>query len=312
MYHEEDQEFNNNDYQVEMLEDLSYDWEQFVNVVKHNQRSIFLHPQAELRSKRDNSSRIVEFLSKLYDFCADHHLFRQISDKEMWYRGRGLNPSQSGSDFGIIAGGYGPRELGPAPAELCNRENRMSPSWIPMFYGSSNIETAVSEILGRREYIFGEFHTIGSPWVLDLSLVSKLESCSSSWYEVRFLESFCHDISVPFDEESPGFYVPSQVISDYFRSMLTPNGNDIDGIIFPSSHDDTSLTCALFAQQSDVIHEKSTPYYDGHMPWLRMSDRIRVSYNTKTMSYEHSRVGLLEGDSTPTSVPPEWIIQIQF
>jgi hypothetical protein len=168
------------------------------------------------------------------------------------------------------------QDLGPPPVERAGA-NRMSPAGISMFYGSSNQETAVAEVLAHARpdqrlsdtrLTCGTFQTTQDTWILNLSDPPELPSLfdpgrAPDRPEIRFLQDFLHDIARPIipDGREHFEYTPTQVLTEYFRYVhRSPADGPILGILYPSSVAPGGVSCVLFvaADQCCLLEEWET------------------------------------------------------
>src|ERR1017187_1009969 len=146
-------------------------------------------------------------------------------------------------------------ELGPPNDELAKKSNRMSPAGIVMFYASDGPETAISEIGGLvSPAVVGTFSIDKNINILDLSCLPPEPSLFTQLsYEdmgsLQFLHEFCRDLSAKVDAD--GFehvdYIPTQVVTEWFRTVFRHNGRRIHGICYPSVQHPGGRSLVLFA-----------------------------------------------------------------
>lgn len=231
-------------------------WEEFCAYVKHERRYFFLQPPAGERGRDDaellSPPTLLHFISET---MAEYRLTSTIPAGSIIYRARQFGPGkilESSLDFG------------PPPVERAIRSNRMSPAGIVMFYGSDNADTAVAEIddnpiLGIA---VGSFRTLSTLRVVDLTRLPRPlrffepqpETSEENRYVLSFLYSFGLSIAarvVPGDREHID-YVPTQVVTEWFRTTLLRNEPRIDGILYRSTQRAGGTSVVLFADQSKV------------------------------------------------------------
>jgi hypothetical protein len=139
------------------------------------------------------------------------------------------------------------RDFGPPPIECATRSNRMSPAGIVMFYGSKERATAIAEIDDDPSLgiVVGKFKTIRELRILDLTRLPRPlrffepqpETSIENRYVISFLNSFGKSMAAkvePGDREHID-YVPTQVVTEWFRTMPLAGQSPIDGICYPSS-----------------------------------------------------------------------------
>ena len=88
-----------------------------------------------------------------------------------------------------------------------------------------------------------------------------------------FLYHFAADISKPIarDDRVHVEYVPTQVITEYFRTGFSDTSAPIMGIRYPSSRHYGHSSIVLFATQEDllIVDEEPAPYRTRE-PWLKL------------------------------------------
>ena len=104
-----------------------------------------------------------------------------------------------------------------------------------------------------------------------------------------FLHKFVRAITLPVEHDGREHieYVPTQVLTEYFRHRFLPNGaSNIDGIVYPSTHRRNGRSIAIFASQKDLNPDqwdnKSSP-----MLVLDPQSIVRVKPSTRRHSTQH-------------------------
>lgn len=226
-------------------------WDEFANFIKYERRYFFLEAQrsdGELLSPPS----LLEFISET---VVDYRLLTTIPTGSIVYRARQLRPGQtlrSSLDFG------------PPPVERATRSNRMSPAGIVMFYGSSETDTAVAEIDDKPELgiAVGTFRTLRDLRVVDLTRLPRPlrffepqpETSIENRYVLSFLNSFGVSMAAgvePGDREHID-YVPTQVVTEWFRTRPLTNDPNIDGILYRSVQRAGGSSLVLFADQDKI------------------------------------------------------------
>ena len=137
-------------------------------------------------------------------------------------------------------------QLGTAPIRTAKWANRMSPAGIPMFYAADSKELAISEVreTSKDEIMsIGTFLTTRKCRILDLTELKDVPSIYSRRSglletETLFMQEFVHNIAKPITKDGSEHvdYVPSQIVTEYFRHVFRTEKNDsIHGICYPSS-----------------------------------------------------------------------------
>jgi hypothetical protein len=152
------------------------------------------------------------------------------------------------------------RHLGPPPHRLA-RAGRMNAYGIAVFYGATDVMTALSEVrppVGSR-VVVTTFKIIRNLRLLDLEGLSKVKVIGSIFDEkhraqlarIRFLKQLCDKMIVPVmpdDEQSE--YLITQAIADFLSMNKQLN---LDGIQYPSiQHGGSGSNVVLFQKASRV------------------------------------------------------------
>jgi hypothetical protein len=136
--------------------------------------------------------------------------------------------------------------------------NRMSAAGVPMFYGAFEAKTAMLETLkdddlSKPFYTMAEFTSIDDLYLIDLSKIPYISPFDQEHWELfdrlQFLHRFLDDVSKPVAHDGKEHieYIPTQVITEYFRHKFFRNGSEpIDGIIYPSSKNRRLNACVIF------------------------------------------------------------------
>lgn len=158
-----------------------------------------------------------------------------------------------------------------------------------MFYGSLDEKTAITETYDKKGKsgkvaTIATFITSEGFKVLDLT---QLPAFPSLFDEQRrhyrepliFLRSFLKDFSKPIKKDGREHieYVPTQVVTEYFRHIFRDEGGDsIKGIIYPSARKKNGRSCVLFFEDKDCAQDIKTQA-GAASKWLTM-----VSSSVKT------------------------------
>ena len=141
----------------------------------------------------------------------------------------------------------------------------MSPAGIVMMYASEDERTCLVETLdGPGKYTVARFKTRRDALILDLSTELDVPSFFSEIpdgleYDPRprmiFLQQVARDISKPVtgDHAIHIDYVPTQVVTEYLRTVEMVSGKNIDGIRYKSSRGNGKRSLVLFATQNNMI-----------------------------------------------------------
>jgi hypothetical protein len=92
---------------------------------------------------------------------------------------------------------------------------------------------------------------------------------------LNFLHAISREISRPIagDNHIHVEYVPTQVVTEYVRTVFRIDGRKADGIRYASSRRNVSAAVVLFADQSNLILEgdERPSFYRTDNRWLRLS-----------------------------------------
>ncbi|AMP98679.1 RES domain protein [Pedobacter cryoconitis] len=145
--------------------------------------------------------------------------------------------------------------------------NRMSPAGVSMFYGAfdpkiSKLETLQIDDVSRPYFTLAEFCPKDNLKLIDLSKIPYVSAFDQDRWElfdkVQFLHKFLDDFAKPIAHDGLQHieYVPTQVITEYFRFAFakTPDGK-IDGIIYPSSKNRRLNACVLFFDHYESLDQ---------------------------------------------------------
>ncbi|MGH9893777.1 MAG: HEPN-associated N-terminal domain-containing protein, partial [bacterium] len=242
-------------YGLSYSEVLKFGWDDFVRHVKHRSRYFFSVPEDEDREDRESISP-SDFLARLSSMIEDLGLIRD-SDAP-WFRAR-IHPVEVSVDSG---GTLGTPEEAPY-------SNRMSPAGICMFYGSFERDTALQEFLDPLKSSDGKRITTGlfrpsrSLRVLDLREIppppSYFDLERRDEYVVKtFLKGFVEDLAKPISKDGLEHieYVPTQVVTEYFRRAYRDGDQRIDGILYPSSRREGGSCCVLFFEHEQCVDDR--------------------------------------------------------
>ena len=235
-------------------EQLQGSWWWFCRLVKKERRFFF-------QTRRDDISvpwgfegaSAEEFLQTIADTAVNAGMVREIPQGTSFFRVRvhtkGAPPST-------------PLDFGPPPSELATMSNRMSPPGITCLYVSLEPETAMAETAkGAGEYYVGTLETTRPMRVLDLSSSFLVPSIfddrvtHETRQRLRFLRSFVWQVSAPIerDERNHIEYVPTQIVTEYFRTSLCFDDVPLDGLVFRSARRRGGINLALFVGPEAMI-----------------------------------------------------------
>lgn len=257
-----------------------YGWMEFSKFVMHEARYVFLSatPSTYDENQHDEMHpvKILEVLSQITENLG---LIRKIDASTGIYRVRIVNLNETLNSAS---------ELGAPPLEFATIPNRISPAGISMFYGAFDISTAIIETYDAskpadKKAIVGKFHPARALRVLDLSHVPPKPSLfdmerlhERTW--IAFLNDFIYDLSRPIDRDDRSHieYVPTQIVTEYFRHIVRIEEQfKVDGIIYPSAKNPGHSAIVIFAQNKHCI-DMASAYSEDAMLFLEAVTEERL------------------------------------
>ena len=224
-----------NPFGISSQDQVRVSWSWFCEVVKHQRRFFFGDYDDGLGLEFDSPSHV---LTKIFDYANSIGLVTSLPENAVLFRTRVEDPCNllQSQD-----------ELGPPPRELATKPNRMSPPGIPMLYASDDIDTAFKETAECYGfYAVGRFKTNRAAKILDLTKIPPIPSvfqCESGHFGIRardaliFLDHVVNEMSIPVAKGDKAHidYVPTQVVTEFVRSVQDVDYGGIDGIKYPSA-----------------------------------------------------------------------------
>lgn len=231
------------DYESEL-----YTWHSFCELVKHRVRYVFYKSKNVVEEY--DLSNPVNILEIVGEYIMGLNLIRCLPPNTTLYRGRlhtEENQYSQASDFA------------PPPVTKA-KANRMSAEGISMFYAAFDEDTVIKEIYNSDEYAtIAKFKTSRPLTVIDLTKLNKI-SLPSIFDEERrqqrsaviFLKEFAEEISRKVEAYPSIEYVPTQIVTEYFRYVFNSDRyGDIDGIVYNSAQNAKGRCVVLFMNNSD-------------------------------------------------------------
>lgn len=146
----------------------------------------------------------------------------------------------------------------------CTRDDRMSVKGDSVFYGAINKATAMREAQSssRDKFAYvGTFAPRHPLRLLDLTVIPQNVSIFDyeQYHLFTFLQAFSQEISEPVSESDKIQYVPTQLLTYYFRNKLRHYYKDgsnypIDGILYKSSKDGSTDAVLFYDNASSADH----------------------------------------------------------
>lgn len=221
-------------YMMTEGQELSFMWEMFGRMVKHEQRFTFFKRPEFTGEKLSEDNSLMDILTELGVRISEHNLYKELDIATELHRCRFIDVGEVVDTFDKIT----------SPPDNKAKQSRMSPAGISMFYGAFDRNTAVIEsssdgITTSGSHVVGKFKTKTKLKVLDLTDLPQLSFWMPyDWQVIEFLYSFRNEITKPIvrDDRIHIEYVPSQVFTEYLRYIYRGKGGEkIDGIIYKSS-----------------------------------------------------------------------------
>ena len=250
---------------------LRMSWAEFCEFIKHRRRFFFMDDHRDPHDELLGPGPIIEAIGR---WCQTLHLVADLPPSTKVFRARHKKPRVS-----LVTA----RDLGPPREEQATQSNRMSPPGIVMFYVSDDPETGLRETsTAPGTFVVGEFEIIPEVKILDLASLPPVPSIfqelpDSLEYDPRppliFLHHFAADISKPIARDNTVHveYVPTQVITEYFRTNFGDTTAPIMGIRYPSSRHYGHSSIVLFATQEDLLMDNEEPApFRAREPWLKL------------------------------------------
>jgi hypothetical protein len=269
-------------------ERLHVSWERFCAIIKHERRYFFLHESDGKRRWDGDGDELfspAEILRTIFSFAEHADTFVVMPAGTELFRARYQPPDKL---YATAA------TLGPPPKEHSIKTNRMSPPGVVMTYVAEDRETALAETADQAgTFAVGKFVNDRDLFLLDLTRVPEPPSIfaelpDSMGYDPRpplnFLCGISREISRPIarDDRVHIEYVPTQVVTEYVRTVVRIEGRKVDGIRYGSSRRHDATAVVLFADQSNLILEKDErpDFYHTDDRWLRLVSGTSIEVST--------------------------------
>ena len=233
-------------YHIAREKELKYLWDKFCEHVKHNIRYSFFKSDHYKLSDNDTMESILNTICSVVD---DFKCIKIFEEGQEVFRGRQHNSSVKVKEL---------KDISSPPVKYATSANRMSPAGISMFYGAGDEKTVESETVNSLSK--DNFLTIGKLIskkkfnVIDFANLPTTPSIfdkkrRKDRYKMLFLNSFIKDLSKEIirDEKVHIEYVPTQIITEYFRFVFPQiYKNEIKGLLYKSSKNKDGICCVLF------------------------------------------------------------------
>lgn len=241
-------------------EELYYTWNSFSNLVKNKVRYLFFDFEEDLPNRE--GKKPFSILKEVGDYITDQKLFTifpgfgdLFNQDPKIFRARHHENEEDVLSLNDIC----------SPIPKFAKSNRFSPEGIPMFYGAEDAETAIKEVFNGilDGYIsIAEFIQNRPLKLVDL----RYPKIIGFFYEENihkrqasiFINRFVKEITKPIDYENQIDsieYIPSQIVTEYFRYVLAKQGHKIDGIVYKSSKN-LGKDCYVIFADSEACSEE--------------------------------------------------------
>ena len=258
---DDDEWCERNPYLLRRDQTLMYGWKEFSTFVMHKARYVFLNATPEsYDDSRPDEIHPVTILEEIGNLAEEIGLIVKIETDTSLFRVHIVDQIESLTSA---------KRLGSPPLDQAIYSNRMSPAGISMFYGALDLNTAILETFdtdkgSRKKAAYGIFSPVRSLRVLDLTKIPDIPSIFDlARHNIRpgimFLHDFLKDFTkrISKDEKPHIEYVPTQVVTEYFRHIFrTATGERLDGIMYPSSKGENQTAVVIFANNDACVEEE--------------------------------------------------------
>jgi len=233
-------------------DELTYQWSYFKNLIKHKSRYLF--QQNHSSNKSQNAFTILKEVGQI---TKSLNLIKKIEKGTIIYRCRQHHSSKVVSEK---------EKLVAPPEEYAIYPNRFSPSGISMLYSAFDPATAFLETISREDkkkdsITISKFKLKKEIYVVDFNRLPKLPSIFDykkvkTHYLIRFLYDLVRDFTQEIKKDGKEHieYVPTQVVTEYFRYPFNKNRqNIIEGIVYPSSKNKSESSSVIFWNNEECL-----------------------------------------------------------
>jgi hypothetical protein len=232
---------------------LIYGWDSFKNQVMTKTRYLFLaEPEDEFSSGRPDYIPIASMLDALGNTCIKEKLVTIVPAGTEFYRVRHASKSDSFTTFS---------EMGVPPTGVASA-GRMNPAGISYLYLAYRKDTAETEVLEcSKRWFTAKYRSKVDILIIDFSTLPDVPSIFEpdlyvSRHNRYFLHKFINDLVAPVSKDGREHvdYVPTQIVSEYFRyKFKSEKGSGIKGIKYPSVKDSGGTNLAVFSSNNDEL-----------------------------------------------------------
>lgn len=240
---------NGNCLEVPESKILMYSWDSFKNQILYKTRYLFLNePIDELGDKEIIPASLM--LNSLAELCIEFNLIKRVKRNSIFYRVRSHSKNESFEEFD---------QMGVAPKKRASA-GRMNPVGIPYFYIANSLLTAELEVIKDQEYwSYATFKLKNDIDVIDFSNLPEVPSIfdiekNKIRQKIIFMYDLVDDLSKPVgpDDNEHIEYIPTQVVSEFFRYRFKP---EVKGIKYKSVKNPKGLNIAFFESENEKLKD---------------------------------------------------------
>jgi hypothetical protein len=240
-------------------------WIMFRDIIKHNTRYVFFrlsnvkNPDPCDLYQNESPHQILD---RIADTAKLLSLFTTIKKESIFYRG--VTYGEDEKDKIKLP------DRVTSPPDNKASANRMSAEGISIFYGAADKETVLAEIPHDNAYaVVAQFECLRDLLILDLT--SLRDRSIPDYFDMEerdkregliFLQELEKELTQPIRDRNLNGnieYVPSQVITEYFRHLYKVDGSNIDGIAYRSAERENGVCYALFFNQNQCLPRGEKP-----------------------------------------------------
>lgn len=227
-----------------------YNWQAFCKMVKEKVRFVFYQAGMNLDAQ-NNPAAILDTIANYTEMVK---LTKRVDRNIKLYRCR---THETNNWFGKVS------DFAPPPVEYA-ASGRMNAEGINVLYLTLDPETALQEtsVCGRGYATIVSLRVKDSVSVLDLTKIKSMKLPSVFDVENRnkrspimFLRKFAESISQQSTIKGID-YVPTQIVTEYFRYVQTANKGGYAGILYDSVQNPGGKCLVLFLTREEFLKEK--------------------------------------------------------
>jgi hypothetical protein len=243
-------EHSNGDWlEIPKSEALMYSWKSFKDQILYKTRYLFLNEPIDELSDKDIIPASL-MLNSLAELCIEFNLIKKVKRNSIFYRVRSHFKNESFEEFD---------QMGVAPQKRASA-GRMNPVGIPYFYIADSLLTAELEVIkDQQHWSYATFKLKKDIDVIDFSSLPEVPSIFDiEKYKIRqkiiFMYDLVEDLSKPVgpDDNEHIEYIPTQVVSEFFRYRFKP---EVKGIKYKSVKNPKGLNIAFFESKNEKLKE---------------------------------------------------------